>query len=160
MNRDILVMGTAAGLILQPDAIEDFDSAQSAESDVVFALQSKAYSPLGPDGEIVWRRIYVSGWARGEVALYVTPIIDGRPLTDLKTYHRKAAPERGREEKFSFITPLGRIHPDYGGYASGVIGATAQVHIEFKDPRMAFHIETASIYHEPISLARNRGADE
>lgn len=160
MNRDMGVLGTSAGLLIQPEAVEDYASAQSAETGVVFALLSKAYAPAGTDGEIVWRRIYVTGWHRGEVAFEVMPIIDGRPLVENRTYVRKPAPPRGREEKFSFIVPLGRLHPDYGGLASGVIGATAQVYIEAEDPATAWHIETASIYHEPISGARNRTVDE
>lgn len=159
MNRDTLILGSATGVLYQPDAVEDFDSAASAENNVVFALQSKAYAPAGTDGEIVWRRIYVTGWHRAEVAFHVTPIIDGRPLPELRTFVRKPAPDRGRFEKFSFIIPLGRVHPDYE-VATGVIGATCEVYIEASDPAAAWHIETASIYHEPVSHARNRAADE
>lgn len=153
------VLGTSGGLIIQPEAVEDFGSAQSAESSVVFALLSKAYAPAGTDGEIVWRRIYVTGYHRAEVAFEVMPIVDGRPIVECRQFFRKPAPPRGREEKFSFIAPLGRIHPDYG-VASGIIGASMQVYIEAEDPATSWHIETASIYHEPIAQARNRTVDE
>lgn len=160
MNRDMGILGTSGGLLIQPEAVENFGSAQSAETAVIFALLSKAYAPAGTDGEIVWRRIYVTGWHRDEVAFEVMPIIDGRPFPELRTYVRKPAPSGGREEKFSFIIPLGRVHPDYGGFASGLIGASAQVYIEAEDPATGWHIETASIYHEPVSQARNRTVDE
>lgn len=160
MTRDTLVLGTAAGLLLEPDAVEDFDSAQSAEASVIFALRTKAYAPAGPAGEIVWRRIYATGWHRAEVAFHVTPIVDGRPLNELKTYVRKPAPERGREERFSFIVPLARFHPDYPGMTFGVIGSACEIYIEALDPPASWHIETATIYHEPIAQARNRTVDE
>lgn len=153
------VLGTAGGKIVQPEAVEDYGSAQSLETGVIFALLSKAYAPLGTDGELVWRRIYVSGYHRAEVAFEVMPVIDGRPIVECRTFVRKPAPPRGREEKFSFIVPLGRVHPDYE-VASGLIGASAQVYIEAEDPATGWHLETASIYHEPVSQARNRMADE
>lgn len=158
--RDIMVLGTDVGAVLIPDAIEDFASSLSAEEGVVCAVRGKAYAPDGTDGEVVFRRLYVTGYHRAAIGLWIVPVIDGRPLHELRTWFHRPAPASGTEERFSALVTLTKEHPDYPGAKFGVRGSTAEVYVETTDPENRIHLESAAWAHEPINLARIRRVGE
>lgn len=154
-----LVLGIN-GQLLRPDAIEDFGASNSEESSVIFRLRGKAWAPAGVNGEVVMRRLYVLGYHRAAVRMYVTPVVDGRYLNELRTYLSKPAPSTGRQERFSFLVPVAKTHPDFPDRTFGLRGSVFEAEIETSDPLARFYVEALVFAHRPINRVRARGVDE
>lgn len=154
MSRDVLVLGGDTQ-ILQPDALEDYSG--SVESSVIGALITKAYAPAGPNGEIVFRRLDVTGYHRDRLELWLTPIVDGRFISELRTFVYRSAPQRSA--RFHVEAALGERHPDYEG-TSGLRGSALQAFIEWEDPVATFHLESVTFVHEPLTDVRATRVDE
>lgn len=158
--QEVMVLGTSSGQLVVPDAVEDFTSPISAEENVVCAVRGKAYAPAGTDGEVVFRRLYLTGYHRAEIGLWIVPVVDGRPIQDLRTWFALPASPSGAEEPFSFLLPLTMEHPDYPGVFFGLRGSRVEVYVETTDPHTRLHLEAAAWAHEPINAARIRRVGE
>lgn len=159
MNRDILVLGGSTKLY-QPDAIENFSAAASVEADVSGEILTKAYSPLGRDGEVILRAAHVIGYHRATVSFWITPVVDGRMRTDNRRYTHIVGPPSGQEERFHAIVPFSVRPVDFPNIRLGLRGATLQVFLEAINPVAAWHLEAVDYEYDPLGGVRARTVQE
>lgn len=156
---DELVLGGASQL-LRPDAVDNFGASNSEESSVRAYVQGRAHKPAGEEGEVVMRRLHVTGYHRSNVRIYVTPIVDRKLRWELRTYLSKSGSSDGREERFSFIVPLTYEHPDFPGILVGLRGTLFEVLVELRDPSAQVFLESTVYAHEPITPLRGYKPEE
>lgn len=156
---DELVVGGASSL-LRPDAVDDFGASNSEESSVRCFVQGRGFKPAGEDGEVVMRRLHVTGYHRSGVAIYVTPIVDGIERRELRAYLSKSGSSTGRQERFSFLVSLTYAHPDYPDILVGLRGTLFETLVELRDPSAQVYIESTVYAHEPITALRGFRPEE
>ena len=156
---DELILG-GVDQLLRPDAIDDFDSADSLETSVICRVMGAAVAPGGPEGEAIVRRIYVSGYHRSEIKVWVTPVVDGQIRTELRSFFQLSGTTSGRSERFSFIVPVYSDHPDYPDTRFGLRGTTFCAILEFIDPRSKIFLAQVTYAHEPLQDLAARPATE
>lgn len=158
-GHDLLIYGTENGRINVPDAVQDFTSDASMETGVVCAVRSKAYAPLGTDGEMVLRRLYIEGVHRQAASFWVLPIIDGELRRELRARVQLPAPPSGSSSRFHRWVPIYR-EDAAGGFMNGVRCSVATVYIETTDPVDEVNLQAAAWAHEPLDVARMRRVGE
>jgi len=159
MATNTFLLGGAA-LLYQADALENFDSAASVESDVTLKARGKRYAPLGPNGEVDFRRIVITGYHQSSFAFFITPYLNGREMRELRTFVSRPGPADGRETRFSIIVPVYRDSQVFAGVRNGLVGSTIDALIEITDPTARFDLESVDFLHEPLDDARNRAVNE
>lgn len=154
MSEIVLLGGTDT--LYQSDALDNFSA--SAEGDVALTLRGRMHVAGGPAGERVFRRLHITVIHNSGCAFYATPIVDGVRLNDLRTFFSRSAP--AALERYVFMLPLRRIHPDYPTVAMGLRGSAIEIEIEAVDPTARWHLESVSFSFHPVNQARGKRADE
>lgn len=146
------------GYILLPDTHSDF-AETSRESGVRLALWSKAYAPAGTEGEVEFRRLYVTGYHRDAVSFKVIPVVDNRMRFELKARVTIPAPKTGDVRRFQAVVPLHDRHPDYD-VLFGLRGSQINVYLEASDPKAPWHLESVGFQYKPLARGRAREVAE
>lgn len=123
----------------QMDALDDFNG--SAESGVQVRIRSKAFTPRGPVGQTVCRRLFVQGYHQNGTGFTITPIADGVPQTQVRRTFNLFPATQGKE-RFSFLTPLGKFHAG-NHYTTGVRATTYGYEITSFMPKSTWSLESA-----------------
>lgn len=160
--KDFMVLGSrvgsvSEGKIYMPDALSSFTGELSKETGTILAVRTKVYAAEGTDGEADFRRLYVTGYARGFVGMWVMPFFDGRPYQQLRRWLSAPAPQSNRTERFHLWMELSQLRTFIeaeGPQTEGIRASTWAVHIETTDPEDQYHIETVTLLHSPINDAR------
>jgi hypothetical protein len=143
----------------QADALDNHGSSQSAEAGLTLKFRGKRFAPLGPGGEVVYRRLLITGYHRANFAFYVTPLLNGREERALRTYVSRPGPAEGTETRFSILVALYRDSTQWS-VRTGLVGSTIDALIEVVAPSARFDIEGVDFLHEQIDTSRNRTVSE
>lgn len=154
--RDVLLGAT--GQVIRPDATEDFSA--SIEAGSVCRIRTGTVQPFGESGEGVLRRIYVQGYHRASVRVFITPIVDGRYRADLTVYLSLAAPLTGRLDRFSLVAPIAAEQSDYPGSTISPRGTAFAADIEVREPLARLYLTSVVPVFEPLAAVRTRGVRE
>lgn len=154
-KTEFLLLGGTDG-VQQPDALVGFDD--SSESGVTMTVRSKDYTPLGPAGSLVGKRMFTSGRHRNGIAITIEPYIDGLPL-GVARQHFARPPFGFFSERFSFLQPLWESHKS-DLYSTGPRGTTWGFKITADMPSTDFSLETVQLELHQLMTSRGSEAEE
>lgn len=113
--------------IYQADAAED----GGVEKNLRLAVKTKGFSPVGLFGDVVFRRVSLTLSHEQGYMVYVTPILDGRPLYGNTSAFSSGRPASGVRETVVLDIPLGVHYRSNGQVLSkGARGSNIQLYIE------------------------------
>lgn len=152
MSQDMLLLGSSQS-ILQSDGTTNYSGTDCAEANTEVYILTKALAPMGPAGDCIFRRVYVSFSHSEGAAFQVTPIVDGRPLYNCVRIVNRP-PYADPTERFTAVLPLGQ-RKEFGTNAAGVRGSVIQLEIKTTAPDHQWHLEGIDISFQPGSRARS-----
>lgn len=123
--KDILIIGgrNSAGndKAYSLDSLSNFTG--GAEPGQTLLALTRPFFPLGPSGDVIFRRLYVTVSHTRGISFSVTPIVDDVELKTLKTYLSRPS----TKERYTFMVPLGLV---YKKGATGVRASSIQFKLE------------------------------
>jgi hypothetical protein len=152
--KDMLLLGSSQS-VLQSDGTTNYSGVESAEANSEMYLLTKAYTPLGPSGDCVFRRVYLSFSHTDGAAFMVTPIVDGRYIYEcIRIVNRP--PHTSPTERFTAVIPLGERTSAFGNNAAGVRGTSIQLEIKTTAPDHQWHLEGIEISFQSGTRAKRQ----
>jgi hypothetical protein len=146
---DLSLLGGPGGVLYQPDALENY--AQSAEAGTGGVIRTKAYAPIGWNGEVVFRRLILTAQYDSQIALTVRFYLDGRLIPEVTaTLSRASGPER-----YTWVVPLARSLGN--GMVGPVRGTSMQLEVTASSPSARWYLNPVEVQYAPAVQHRRSG---
>lgn len=146
---DLLLYGSAGGIVRQPDAIENYSG--SAETSTECELITKAYAFYGLHSEAVFRRLLITVNYQTVVALSVALYVNERLVPETTMYLQRAQ----GAERYTWTIPLGI--PLENGYVKAVRGTSVQLAVTVTAPAARWYLFEPVIQAMPALPSRRSG---